>query len=46
MRVGAAQRERFRANGERLLAPGYGGVPRPDWLRHYSPLLANGAHLW
>ena len=36
MRVGAAQREISRANGERFLAPGYGCVPRADWLRHYS----------
>ena len=34
MRIGAAQRELSRANGERFLAPGYGCVPRADWLRH------------
>ena len=36
MRIGAAQRELFRANGECFLEPGYGCVPRADWLRHYS----------
>ena len=30
MRIGAAQRELSRANGERFLAPGYGCVPRAD----------------
>ena len=34
--IGAAQRELSRANGERFLAPGYGCVPRVDWLRHCS----------
>ena len=47
MRIGAAQRELSRANGERFLAPGYGCVPRADWLRHYStPVLPNGAQVW
>ena len=47
MRIGAAQRELSRANGERFLAPGYGCVPRADWLRHYSTtVLSNGAHFW
>ena len=36
MRIGAAQRELPRANGERFLAPGYGCVPCAGWLRHYS----------
>ena len=46
MRIGAAQRELSRANGERFLAPGYGGVPRADWLRHYiTTVLPNGAYL-
>ena len=36
MGIGAAPRELSRANGERILAPGYGCVPRADWLRHYS----------
>ena len=36
MRIGAAQRELSRANGQRFLAPGYGRVPRADWLRHCS----------
>ena len=47
MRIGAAQRELSRANGERFLAPDYGCVPRADWLRHYSTtVLPNGAHFW
>ena len=47
MRIGAAQRELSRANGERFLAPGYGCVPRTDWLRHYSTtVFLNGAHFW
>ena len=33
MRIGAAQRELSCANGERFFAPGYGCVPRADWLR-------------
>ena len=45
MRIGAAQGEVSRANGERFLAPGFGCVPRVDWLRHYSTtVLPNGAH--
>ena len=36
MRMGAAQRELSRANGQRFLAPGYGREPRADWLRHCS----------
>ena len=47
MRIGGAQRELSRANGERFLAPGYGRVPRADWVRHYSTtVLPNGANLW
>ena len=47
MRIGAAQRELSRANGERFLAPGYGCVPRTVWFRHHSStVLPNGAHLW
>ena len=47
MRIGAAQREFSRANGERFLASGYGCVPRADWLRHYSTtVLPIGAHFW
>ena len=34
-RVGAAQRELSRNNGERFLASGYACVPRADWLRRY-----------
>ena len=30
MRIGAAQRELSRSNGERFLAPGYGCVPRAE----------------
>ena len=47
MRIGAAQRELSRSNGERFLAPGYGCVPRAEWLRRYSAtVLPNGAHFW
>ena len=47
MRIGAAQRELSRANGERFLAPGYGCMPRAGWLRHCSTtVLPNGALLW
>ena len=47
MRIGAAQRALSRANGKRLLAPGYGCVSRADWLRHYSTtVLPNGALFW
>ena len=40
MRIGAAQRELSRNNGERFLAPGYGCVPRrlaPSLPRHSTP---------
>ena len=44
MRIGAAQRELSRASGEQFLAPGYGSVPRDDWLRHYrTTVLPNRA---
>ena len=34
-----------RSNGERFLAPGYGGVPCTDWLRRYNTtVLPSGAH--
>ena len=47
MRIGVAQRELSRANGERFLAPGYGCVPNADWLRHCSAtVLPNGARFW
>ena len=48
MRIGAAQREFSRANGERFLAPGYGGVSRADWIRDYSttPLQHHGPFQW
>ena len=47
MRIGAAQRELSRNNGERFLAHGYGCVPRSEWLSRYSTtVLPNGAHFW
>ena len=47
IRIGAAQRELSRANGECFMAFGYGCVPRADWLRHYSTaLFPHGAHVW
>ena len=45
MRIGAAQRELSRSNGERFLAPGYGCVAHADCLcRYYITVLPNGAH--
>ena len=35
MRIGAAQRELSRNNGERFLPPGYACAPRADWLHLY-----------
>ena len=35
MRIGAAQHELSRNNGQRFLAPGYACVPRTEWLRRY-----------
>ena len=47
MRIGAAQRELSRNNGQRFLAPGYGCVSHADWLRRYcNTVLPNGAHFW
>ena len=47
MRIGAAQRELSRNNGERFLAPGYACVPRADWLRRYhDTVLPKGARYW
>ena len=47
MRIGAAQRELPRNNGDRFLAHGDGCVPRAEWLSRYSPkVLPNGAHFW
>ena len=44
MRIRAAQREPYRNNGERFLAPGYACVPRADWLRRYhDAVLPKGA---
>ena len=45
MRIGAAQRELSRNNGERFLAPGYACVPRAEWLRRYhDTILPKRAH--
>ena len=47
IRIGAAQRQLPQSNGERFLAPGYGCVPRAEWLSRYSTtVLPNGAHFW
>ena len=47
MRIGAAQRELSRKNGERFLAYGYGCVPRTEWLSRYSTtMLPNGTRIW
>ena len=47
MRIGAAQRDFSRSNGERFLAPDYGCVPRAEWISHYrTTVLPNGAHFW
>ena len=46
MRIGPAQRELSRNNGERFLAHGYGSVPRAERLSRYSTtVLLNGAHV-
>ena len=47
MRIGAAQRELSRNNGEPFLTPGYACVPRAEWLRRYrDTVLPKGAHFW
>ena len=47
MRIGVAQQELSRKNGERFLAPGYAYGPRADWLRRYhDTVLPEGAHFW
>ena len=47
MRIGVAQRELSRNNGEHFLAPGYACVPRAEWLRRYhDTVLHKGAHFW
>ena len=47
MRIGTAQRELSRNNGERFLAPGYACVPRAEWLRGVAPPLPRyGAPQW
>ena len=47
MRIGAAQHELSRNNGQRFLAPGYACVPRTEWLRRYhDTVLPKGAHCW
>ena len=44
MRIGVAQRELSRNNGERFLASGYPCVTRADWLRRYhDTVLPKGA---
>ena len=45
MRMGAAQRELSRSNGERFMAPRYGCVSHADWFRRFcNTMLPNGAH--
>ena len=45
MRIGAAQRELSRSNGERFVAFGYGCIPHANWLRYNSATVRpNGAH--
>ena len=47
MRIGAAQRELSRNDGERFLAPGYACVTRADWVRRYHDTVRpGGAHVW
>ena len=47
MRIGAAQRELSRNNGERFFVHGYACVPRTEWLSLYRTTgLLNGAHVW
>ena len=47
MRIGTAQRELSRNNGELFLAPGYACVTRAEWLRRYRDTgLPKGAHCW
>ena len=47
MRIGVAQREPSRNNGERFLAPGYACVSRAEWLRRcHDAVLPKGAHVW
>ena len=41
------QRYFFCRNRERFLAPGYGCVPRAEWLRRYTvTMLPKGDHFW
>ena len=47
MLIGAAQRELFRNNEERFLAPGHLCVPHAEWLRRYhDTVFLKGAHVW
>ena len=47
MRIGAAQRELSRNNGECFRAPGYACVTRADWLcRYHDTVLPKEAHFW
>ena len=46
-RIGAAQRELSRCNGERFLAPAQGYVSHANWRRRYcNDVLPNGTHFW
>ena len=47
MRIGAAQRELSRNNGECFLAPGYACVPSADWLhRYHDKVFPKGSQFW
>ena len=47
MRIGAAQHELSRNNGERVSAPGYACFPRVECLRRSrDTALPKGAHVW
>ena len=47
MRIGAAQRDLSRSNGEFFLAPGYSCVRHAEWLSHPNATVSpNGAHIY
>ena len=47
MRIGAAQRELSRGNGEQFLVLSYGCVSRVEWLSRYRTTVPpNSAHIW
>ena len=47
MRIGAAQHELSRNNGQRFLVPGYVCAPRAEWLRRdRDTVFSKGAHFW